>query len=117
MKTTVEELAGNNVSVQVDVSEGDRAQIRQINVVGNKVFSDEDILEQDKLIEKEIEEGVIMDPAEAAMAVDGFNGMAPGVGEQAAGGSGGDLGAPIMEPNLEGSKDAGMTKLPKGGEI
>ena len=77
--------------------------------------TDEDILEQDKLIEKEIEEGVIQDPAEAAMAVDGFNGMAPGVGEEAAGG--GDLGAPIMEPNLEGSKDAGMTKLPKGGEI
>ena len=49
VKTTVEELAGNNVSVQVDVSEGDRAQIRQINVVGNKVFSDEDILEQLKL--------------------------------------------------------------------
>jgi hypothetical protein len=78
--------------------------------------SDEDILEQDELIEKEIAEGVIQDPAEAAMAVDGFNGMAPGVGEQAAAG-GGDLGAPIMEPNLEGAKDAGMTKLPKGGEI
>ena len=78
--------------------------------------SDEDILEQDSLIEKEIAEGVIQDPAEAAMAVDGFNGMAPGVGEQAAAG-GGDLGTPIMEPNLEGAKDAGMTKLPKGGEI
>jgi len=79
--------------------------------------SDEDILEQDELINKEIEEGIIQDPAELAMAVDGFNGMAPGVGEQAAGGAGGDLGAPIMEPNLEGSKDAGRTKLPKGGEI
>ena len=79
--------------------------------------SDEDILEQDELIEKEIAEGIIQDPAEIAMTVDGFNGMSPGVGEQAAGGSGGDLGAPVMEPNLEGSKDAGMTKLPKGGEI
>ena len=78
--------------------------------------SDEDILEQDELINKEIEDGIIQDPAEAAMAVDGFNGMSPGVGEEVAAG-GGDLGAPIMEPNLEGSKDAGMTKLPKGGEI
>ena len=79
--------------------------------------SDEDILEQDELINKEIEEGIIQDPAEIAMAVDGFNGMAPGVGEEAAAAGGGDLGAPIMEPNLEGSKDAGLTKLPKGGEI
>jgi len=79
--------------------------------------SDEDILEQDELINKEIEEGIIQDPAELAMAVDGFNGMAPGVGEEAAAAGGGDLGAPIMEPNLEGAKDAGMTKLPKGGEI
>jgi hypothetical protein len=78
--------------------------------------TDEDILEQDALIEKEIEEGIIQDPKELEMAVDGFNGMAPGVGE-AAGGSGGDLGAPIMEPNLEGAKDAGMTKMPKVGEI
>ena len=45
VKTTVEELPGNTVGVQVDVSEGDRAQIRQINVVGNKIFSDEDILD------------------------------------------------------------------------
>ena len=49
VKTTVEELPGNNVAVQVDVSEGDRAQIRQINVVGNKIFSDEDILDILKL--------------------------------------------------------------------
>ena len=49
VKTTVEELPGNTVGVQVDVSEGDRAQIRQINVVGNKIFSDEDILDILKL--------------------------------------------------------------------
>jgi hypothetical protein len=77
--------------------------------------TDQDILEQDELIEKEIDEGIIQDPKELEMAVDGFNGMAPGVGEAA--GPGGDLGTPIMEPNLEGSKDAGRTKLPKGGEI
>ena len=77
--------------------------------------TDQDILEQDELIEKEIDEGIIQDPKELEMAVDGFNGMAPGVGEAA--GPGGDLGTPIMEPNLEGSKAAGRTKLPKGGEI
>ena len=49
VKTTVEELPGNTVGVQVDVSEGDRAQIRQINVVGNKIFSDEEILDILKL--------------------------------------------------------------------
>ena len=49
VKTTVEELPGNTVGVKVDVSEGDRAQIRQINVVGNKIFSDEDILDILKL--------------------------------------------------------------------
>jgi len=49
VKTTIDELPGNTVGVQVDVSEGDRAQIRQINVVGNKIFSDEDILEILKL--------------------------------------------------------------------
>ena len=76
--------------------------------------TDQDILEQDALIEKEIEEGIIQDPKEMEMAVDGFNGMAPGVGEA---NGGGDLGTPIMEPNLEGSKDAGRTKMPKGGEI
>ena len=42
--------------------------------------------------------------------------MAPGFGEQGAAPQA-DLGQPIMEPNLEGSKDAGRTKLPKGGEI
>ena len=76
--------------------------------------TDQDILEQDALIEKEIEEGIIQDPKEMEMAVDGFNGMAPGVGES---NGGGDLGTPIMEPNLEGAKDAGRTKMPKGGEI
>ena len=46
VKTTVEDLPGNSVSVRVDVNEGDRAQIRQINIVGNSIFSDEDLLER-----------------------------------------------------------------------
>ena len=70
--------------------------------------TDEEILEQDKLIEKEIKEGTIPDPSipvdpETGMPLDSAAGM--------------DLGAPVMEPNLDGTKDGGMTKLPKGGEI
>ena len=49
IKTTVEDLPGNTVTVRVDVNEGDRAQIRQINIVGNRIFSDEDLLERLKL--------------------------------------------------------------------
>ena len=49
IKTTVEELPGNTVTVRVDDNEGDRAQIRQINIVGNSIFSDEDLLERLKL--------------------------------------------------------------------
>jgi outer membrane protein insertion porin family len=49
VNTTVEDLPGNTVTVRDDVKEGDRAQIRQINIVGNRIFSDEDILERLKL--------------------------------------------------------------------
>ena len=42
--TIIEDLPGNTVTVKVDVKEGDRAQIRQINIVGNSVFNDEDLL-------------------------------------------------------------------------
>ena len=71
--------------------------------------TDEEILEQDKLIEKEIKDGTIPDPS---IPVDPETGMPL---DQSAAGM--DLGAPIMEPNLDGTKDGGMTKLPKGGEI
>jgi outer membrane protein insertion porin family len=42
---TVEELVDNRVRVDIEIEEGDRAKIRQINIVGNTVFSDEDILD------------------------------------------------------------------------
>ena len=71
--------------------------------------TDEEILEQDKLIEKEIKDGTIPDPS---IPVDPETGMP--LDPSAAGM---DLGAPVMEPNLDGTKDGGMTKLPKGGEI
>jgi len=71
--------------------------------------TDEEIIEQDKLMKKEIADGVIPDPA---MMMD----------PNMAGGSGGDLGQPVMEPDLEGQgaateADGGAAEMPKGGEI
>lgn len=45
----VEEVPGNKVKIAIDVTEGKRARIRQINVAGNTAFSDEDLLEQFEL--------------------------------------------------------------------
>ena len=47
--TQVEEVAGNRVRVKIDIHEGKRAKIRQINIVGNKTFSDEEILKEFEL--------------------------------------------------------------------
>ena len=47
--TRVEEVPGNLVKIAVDIVEGKRSKIRQINVVGNQAFSDEDLLESFKL--------------------------------------------------------------------
>jgi hypothetical protein len=83
--------------------------------------TDEEILEQDKLIEKEIKDGVIPDPS---VPIDPNTGMPMQPG-------GADLGQPVMEPNLDGAMDGGMTQvstpetkmntqatqMPKGGEI
>jgi outer membrane protein insertion porin family len=41
----VEEVPGNKVRIKIDIVEGDRARIRQINLVGNTVFEDEELLE------------------------------------------------------------------------
>ena len=65
--------------------------------------TDQEIIEQDELIEKEIKAGVIPDPAE--MQID------PTTGQPVA--SGGDLGAPVMEPEI----DASSVEPPEGGEI
>ena len=81
--------------------------------------TDQEIVEQDMIIDKEIKTGVIPDPA--TMMVDPTTGQpmpaAPGVG--------GDLGKPVMEPNLDAQgaateasgKQIEMPKPPKGGEI
>jgi len=72
--------------------------------------TDEEIIEQDKLIEKEIEDGVIPDPS---IPVDPETGL-PLDGSVA----GMDMGAPVQEPDLEGETlDMGNKALPKGGEI
>jgi len=66
--------------------------------------TDQEIIEQDKLIKKEIKDGTIPDPA--LMQVD------PSTGEPT------DLGQPIMEPDLEAqAQSTEAPELPKGGEI
>jgi hypothetical protein len=78
--------------------------------------TDEEILEQDKLIEKEIKDGVIPDPS---AAVDPMTGMPLEPGQQP---GGMDLGQPVMEPNLDSQGAATqasgkIAEMPKGGEI
>lgn len=46
---SVEEQPGNRVKVKIDIKEGKRAKIRQVNVVGNERFTDEQILEDFEL--------------------------------------------------------------------
>jgi outer membrane protein insertion porin family len=46
---SVEEQPGNRVKVKVDIVEGKRAKIRQINIVGNEDFEDEEILDDFEL--------------------------------------------------------------------
>jgi outer membrane protein insertion porin family len=43
--TKVEEVPGNKVKINIDIVEGKRAKIRQINIVGNHTFKEKDILE------------------------------------------------------------------------
>jgi outer membrane protein insertion porin family len=45
----VEEVPGNKVKLTIDVNEGKRARIRQINVAGNTAFDDKTLLEQFEL--------------------------------------------------------------------
>ena len=66
--------------------------------------TDMEILEQDELMKKEISDGVIPDPN---APVDPQTGQPIG---------GEDLGAPVMEPEIDGSATE-APELPKGGEI
>jgi outer membrane protein insertion porin family len=49
IKTDVQQRPNNTVKVRIDVKEGDRAKIRQVNIVGNKSFSDKEIRTDFKL--------------------------------------------------------------------
>jgi hypothetical protein len=80
--------------------------------------TDEEIIEQDKIIKKEIKDGTIPDPAEMMLDPEGSGGFRPQ--------EMGDLGQPVMEPDVNvrdtevnaatADLDASVTK-PKGGEI
>jgi hypothetical protein len=80
--------------------------------------TDQEILEQDILIKREIESGVIPDPNQP---------IDPQTGEPLAQPPQQDLGAPIIEPDLESGTDAGIVaspeipmepvKMPRGGVI
>lgn len=41
----VNDLPDNRVEININITEGDRSRIRQINIVGNSVFEDDEILE------------------------------------------------------------------------
>jgi len=45
LESRVEELPRNRVAVNIDIAEGSVAHIRQINIVGNNYFSEEDLLD------------------------------------------------------------------------
>jgi len=49
IKAEVKELPDNKVDIAIKIKEGDRARIRQINLVGNHSFSDEELLEKFEL--------------------------------------------------------------------
>jgi len=80
--------------------------------------TDEEIIEQDKIIKKEIKDGIIPDPNAPIDPMTGMP-MQPGI-DQGQGAPGMDLGQPVMEPDINASATEPSTKaveMPKGGEI
>ncbi len=49
VETEVEELPRNRVAIRVNVSEGDVARIRMINIIGNNDFEDDELLDEFEL--------------------------------------------------------------------
>ena len=49
VETTVTDRPNNTVQIRIDVKEGKRARIRQVNIVGNRSFSDDEIREEFEL--------------------------------------------------------------------
>lgn len=118
------ELLGERINM-VQVAEPYIGKYFSQDYVRRKILrqTDEEIVEQDKLIKKEIADGTIPDPS---IPIDPATGMPMDLNAPM-----GDLGAPVMEPNLDGAKgggatkadgkavemDTSITKMPKGGEI
>ena len=74
--------------------------------------TDEEIIDQDKLIAKEIKDGIIPDPN---APVDPATGMPLGPESASM-----DLGQPVMEPEVDGSAtevNGKIAEMPRGGEI
>jgi outer membrane protein insertion porin family len=46
---TVEDIGDNRVRVSIEIEEGQRAKIRQINIVGNEAFEDDEIIDDFEL--------------------------------------------------------------------
>lgn len=61
IKTAVEDLKDNRVNINIKISEGLPALIKQINIVGNAVFSDEKLLEEFTLEQPETTLGINFD--------------------------------------------------------
>jgi hypothetical protein len=73
--------------------------------------TDEEIVEQDKIMKKEIEDGIIPDPNQP---IDPNTGMPLDQTSQM------DLGQPVMEPEINASStkvNAKPAEMPKGGDI
>ena len=52
VKVSTEDLPKNRIKLSVEIDEGESASLRKINIVGNKLLSDEEILDDFKLKEK-----------------------------------------------------------------
>ena len=83
--------------------------------------TDEEILDQDKLIKKEIKDGTIPDPADMMLDPEGSGGLRPMPleGELGANGAGGEPDAALRSMDVDTSvaqSNANLVK-PKGGEI
>jgi len=108
------ELLGERLNM-VQVAEPYIGKYFSQDYVRRKILrqTDVEILEQDKLIQKEIKNGIIPDPN---APVDPMTGMPLDQTAQM------DLGQPVMEPNLDGQgkateADGKVMEMPKGGEI
>jgi outer membrane protein insertion porin family len=49
VEPTIEQLPDNRVRVAIDIKEGDRAKLREINIIGNSVFGDEELIDDFEL--------------------------------------------------------------------